>query len=187
MELIAGKLPAVLRRRHRPPSTTFPSALTRIKSDALRRGHATPNGFTQKLVGSTGSYSKKTSAAFSHSPSQYKFRRLFRAIDMFVGKTTYPQSNMPSNTLIKPIFGKNTESKCQSTLLIFPLLVWVLELSWQLWDGLKLGSLSLFCAETDFEGGGGCLLALARWYACTRVSNIRGCGWRSHDCDGMRR
>jgi len=49
-------IPAVFRRRDGPPSTTLPSLLTRMRSDALRRGHATPNGFTQKEVGSTGSY-----------------------------------------------------------------------------------------------------------------------------------
>jgi hypothetical protein len=50
-------LPAVFRRRTGPPSTTLPSLLTRIKSEAFKRGHATPNGLTQKLVGSTGSWS----------------------------------------------------------------------------------------------------------------------------------
>jgi hypothetical protein len=48
-------LPAVFSNLHGPPSTTFPLASTRIKSEARIRGHATPNGLTQKLVGSTGS------------------------------------------------------------------------------------------------------------------------------------
>jgi len=37
---------------------TCPSALTRMRSEALRRGQATPNGLTQKEVGSTGSWLK---------------------------------------------------------------------------------------------------------------------------------
>jgi hypothetical protein len=49
-------VPAVLRRRMGPPSTTFPSAFTRIKSEAFSSGQATPKGFTQKEVGSTGSW-----------------------------------------------------------------------------------------------------------------------------------
>lgn len=48
-------VPAVFRRRTEPPSTIVPSLLTRMRSEALSRGHATPNGFTQKEVGSTGS------------------------------------------------------------------------------------------------------------------------------------
>jgi hypothetical protein len=52
-----GYIPAVLSKRTGPPSTTFPSLFTRIRSEALRSGQATPKGFTQKDVGSTGSCS----------------------------------------------------------------------------------------------------------------------------------
>jgi hypothetical protein len=48
--------PAEFSRRQGPPSTTLPSALTRIRSEDFKSGQATPNGLTQKLVGSTGSY-----------------------------------------------------------------------------------------------------------------------------------
>jgi hypothetical protein len=41
-------LPAVFKSLTGPPSTTLPSGLTRIRSEALRSGHATPKGLTQK-------------------------------------------------------------------------------------------------------------------------------------------
>jgi hypothetical protein len=47
---------ALLRRRTGPPSTISPAALTRIRSEAVRSGQATPKGLTQKEVGSTGSW-----------------------------------------------------------------------------------------------------------------------------------
>lgn len=53
---------AVFKSRTGPPSTTIPSALTRMRSDALRRGHVTPKGLTQNEVGSTGSYIPELSA-----------------------------------------------------------------------------------------------------------------------------
>jgi hypothetical protein len=46
---------AVLSSRHSPPSITAPAWSTRIRSDAFIRLNATPNGFTQNVVGSTGS------------------------------------------------------------------------------------------------------------------------------------
>ena len=49
-------VPAVFNRRTGPPSTTLPSALTRIRSEALSKGQATPKGLTQNEVGSTGSF-----------------------------------------------------------------------------------------------------------------------------------
>jgi hypothetical protein len=73
-------VPAVLSNRQGPPSTTFPSVLTRIKSEALRSGHATPNGLTQKLVGSTGSY--------------------FSSISRPLSTIHYPLSNIPQSSFL---------------------------------------------------------------------------------------
>jgi hypothetical protein len=46
---------AALSSRQGPPSITSPEWLTWIRSEALICEKATPNGFTQKVVGSTGS------------------------------------------------------------------------------------------------------------------------------------
>lgn len=102
-------VPAVFRRRTGPPSTTLPSLLTRMRSDALSRGHATPNGFTQKEVGSTGSYALVSTN--------------FSARDT----CPYSQSNMARHSFVKPEFGKNTESQCQSTFKILSLFVRIVE------------------------------------------------------------
>lgn len=48
--------PALFKSLTLPPSTTCPLPSTRIKSDAFSVGQATPKGFTQKVVGSTGSW-----------------------------------------------------------------------------------------------------------------------------------
>ena len=47
--------PAALRSRIGPPSTTFPSLSTSIRSSAVKFDQAFPKGLTQKLVCSTGS------------------------------------------------------------------------------------------------------------------------------------
>lgn len=46
---------AALSSRFSPPSITLPSSLTRMRSEALIRLKAVPNGFTQNVSGSTGS------------------------------------------------------------------------------------------------------------------------------------
>lgn len=90
--------------------TILPSALTSIKSLALKSGQATPKGLTQKLVGSTGS----CLAISCHN--------------MILSKNAHPQSNMPRNPLIKPQLCKNPKRQRQPPLLILPLLQLILKL-----------------------------------------------------------
>lgn len=59
---------AVLSSLQSPPSTTLPSWLTRIRSEALMSANATPNGFTQNVSGSTGSRSVMWPATPSSKP-----------------------------------------------------------------------------------------------------------------------
>ena len=65
---------AVLSRRFGPPSITLPSASTRIRSEALIRLKAVPNGFTQNVFGWTGSRSVMWPAMPSSKPYLPKMR-----------------------------------------------------------------------------------------------------------------
>jgi hypothetical protein len=58
IRLAYSYLPAAFNRRTGPPSMTSPSLFTRMRSEDFKVGQATPKGFTQNDVGSTGSYNE---------------------------------------------------------------------------------------------------------------------------------
>ena len=129
----------MLSKRTGPPSTTFPSLLTRIRSEALSSGQATPNGFTQKEVGSTGSCFPK-----------YTLVSCYTILLQIRRRKTYPQSNMSRNPLIKPQLGKNPKCQCQSSFLVRPLLI-LIRKRWSAWE-LQPLDLALLLREPWLKG-----------------------------------
>lgn len=151
-----GNIPAVFSSLQGPPSTTWPSALTRIRSEALRRGQATPKGFTQKEVGSTGSWklllaiirgSKKSARLLEFlqlnpqillcsTPPLNRVSLLQVHLSpenspkVEMRDETHPQSDMSSNSLIKSQLRENPKSQCQPPFLILPLLQFILKGRW---------------------------------------------------------
>lgn len=96
---------------------TLPASFTRIKSDALIRENATPNGLTQNVVGSTGSC-KNINDWYARDGSKGMVM-------------SYPQSDMSSYSLIETVLAKDAECCRKTPLQICTLFILVIKL-WRL-------------------------------------------------------
>jgi hypothetical protein len=145
----------VFSSRHSPPSMTSPLSLTRMRSEDLIKLKATPNGLTQNVVGSTGSYMVLVSR-------------------MPVMCSTYPQRDVTSHTFVKAIFAKDAEGSRKSALQICALFVRIVKL-WRLGEFKHL-RLSIFLVQTRLVRGNRVGLGLV---ACLGLN----CRRRRHVCD----
>lgn len=84
---------AELSIRTGPPSMISPSSFTRIKSEAFIKLKDTPNGLTQKVVGSTGSRSVICPATPSSNPYFPKIRKAAASRPLRYARSLYLSSN----------------------------------------------------------------------------------------------
>ncbi len=103
-----GHLPAALREPIRAPIDYFTIVVDQTRSSDVMLAHALPNGLTQKLLGSTGSFAR--SGLFSQPVTKQESERTC------VLPRTYSQRDVPGNTILEPVFGKNAESESKTAL-----------------------------------------------------------------------